>query len=147
MLHCYWDYCWIFRKTMWMWIEEEVATKVVVTEANPRNYRSKWINNMFECWNCGKTHTWKKTAKIKSRVRRMKLLQILLHVKHGMHLLWQLKKHSWYMGVGFGCVVHITCQHDILENYVVGDHGKVYLSDGEPLDFIGIDDVNLKIDK
>ena len=51
------------------------------------------------------------------------------------------------MGVGFGCVVHITCQHDILENYVVGDHGKVYLSDGEPLDFIGIDDVNLKIDK
>lgn len=85
MLHCYWDYCWISRKTMkaaftnscgkeklytqvllpvivqyLMWIEEEVATKVVVTEANPRNYRSKWINNMFKCWNCGKTRTWKK---------------------------------------------------------------------------------------
>ena len=40
---------------------------------------------------------------------------------------------------------HITRQRDVLENYVAGNHGKVYLIDGEPLVVIGISDVNLKL--
>ena len=36
-------------------------------------------------------------------------------------------------------------QRDLLENYVAGNHGKVYLADDEPLDIIGIEDVRLKM--
>ena len=32
-----------------------------------------------------------------------------------------------------------------MENYVAGNHGKVYLADGEPLDTIEIGDVRLKM--
>ena len=31
---------------------------------------------------------------------------------------------------------------DFLENYIVGNHEKVYLADGEPLDIIGMRDVS-----
>ena len=41
--------------------------------------------------------------------------------------------------------LHTTSQCDVLENYVVGNHGKVYLVDGEPLDIIGMGDANLKM--
>ena len=44
-----------------------------------------------------------------------------------------------------GVSFHTTAQHDLLENYVVGNHRKVYLADGEPLDVIGIGDVKLKM--
>ena len=40
---------------------------------------------------------------------------------------------------------HPTSQRDILETYVAGNHGKVYLADGEPLDIIGLGDVHLKM--
>lgn len=40
---------------------------------------------------------------------------------------------------------HTIGQRDILENYVAGNHGKVYLADGEHLDVIGICDVNIKL--
>lgn len=46
-----------------------------------------------------------------------------------------------YSGMSF----HTTSQLDILENHVVGNHGKVYLADGEPLDVIGIGDMNVKL--
>ena len=39
---------------------------------------------------------------------------------------------------------HTTTQCDFLENYVVGNQGKVYLANGEPLDIIKIGDVSLK---
>ena len=40
---------------------------------------------------------------------------------------------------------HTTTQCDLLENYVAGNHGKVYLANGEPLDVIRIGDVRLKM--
>ena len=50
---------------------------------------------------------------------------------------------SWVLDSGAS--FHTTSQCDLLENYVVGNHGKVYLADGEPLDIIGIGDVRLKM--
>ena len=40
---------------------------------------------------------------------------------------------------------HTTSQREAMENYVAGNHGKVYLANGEPLDIIGMGDVSLKI--
>ena len=39
--------------------------------------------------------------------------------------------------VDSGSSFHTTSQSEVLENYVVGNHGKVYLANGEPLDIIG----------
>ena len=50
---------------------------------------------------------------------------------------------SWVLDSGAS--FHTTSQRDLLENYVAGNHGKVYLADGEPLDVIGIRDARLKI--
>ena len=47
----------------------------------------------------------------------------------------------WIRGASF----HTTSQRDLLENYVAGNHGNVYLADGEPLDIVGIGDVRLKM--
>ena len=40
---------------------------------------------------------------------------------------------------------HTTNQHNTMENCIVGDHNKVDLDNGEPLDIVSIDDVDLKI--
>ena len=50
---------------------------------------------------------------------------------------------SWVLDSGAS--FHTTSQCDLLEKYVAGNHGKVYLADGEPLDIIGIGDVKLKM--
>ena len=44
-----------------------------------------------------------------------------------------------------GASFHTTEHYDVLENYVVGSHDKVYLVDGEPLDIIRMGDVSLKM--
>ena len=50
---------------------------------------------------------------------------------------------SWVLDSGAS--FHNNAQCDLLENYVAGNHRKVYLADGEPLDSIGIKDVRLKM--
>jgi len=32
----------------------------------------------------------------------------------------------------------------MMQNYVAGDHGVVYLVDGQPMDIVGIGDVQIK---
>ena len=44
-----------------------------------------------------------------------------------------------------GASFHTTTHHDVLENYIVGSHKKVYLADDEHLDIIRMCDVNLKM--
>ncbi|KAG6525408.1 hypothetical protein ZIOFF_015364 [Zingiber officinale] len=44
-----------------------------------------------------------------------------------------------------GASFHTTAQREILENYVAGNHGKVYLADGEPLDIVGTGSIRLKM--
>ena len=50
---------------------------------------------------------------------------------------------SWVLDSGAS--FHIKAQRDFLQNYVVGNHGKVYLANGEPLDIIGMGDFSLKM--
>uniref|UniRef100_A0A0D3AR70 Retrovirus-related Pol polyprotein from transposon TNT 1-94-like beta-barrel domain-containing protein n=1 Tax=Brassica oleracea var. oleracea TaxID=109376 RepID=A0A0D3AR70_BRAOL len=50
---------------------------------------------------------------------------------------------SWVLDSGAS--FHTTLHHNIMENYVAGNYGKVYLADGLPLDIVGIGDINLKM--
>ena len=40
---------------------------------------------------------------------------------------------------------HTTTYRDVLENYIAESYKKVYLTDGETLDIIGIGNVSLKV--
>jgi hypothetical protein len=40
---------------------------------------------------------------------------------------------------------HTIAIREVLENYVAGDFGKVYLADGTPLDIVGIGDVRIRV--
>ncbi|KAL6526903.1 hypothetical protein OROGR_015993 [Orobanche gracilis] len=40
---------------------------------------------------------------------------------------------------------HVTQQREILENYVSGDFGKVYLINGDSMDVVGKGDVRIKL--
>ena len=42
-----------------------------------------------------------------------------------------------YLGASF----HTTPYQEIIQNYVAGDFGKVYLADGSALDAVGMRDV------
>jgi len=43
-----------------------------------------------------------------------------------------------------GASFHCTPHHEMMQNYVAGDHGVVYLADGKPMDIVGIEDVQIK---
>jgi len=43
-----------------------------------------------------------------------------------------------------GASFHCTPHHEMMQNYVAGDHGVVYLADGQPMDIVGIGDVQIK---
>ena len=42
-----------------------------------------------------------------------------------------------------GASFHTTPHREIIQNYVAGDFGKVYLADGSALDVVGIGDVRI----
>nr|CAN62498.1 hypothetical protein VITISV_000081 [Vitis vinifera] len=44
-----------------------------------------------------------------------------------------------------GASFHATLHREIIENYVVGDFGKVYLADGSALDVMGLGDVRISL--
>jgi len=44
----------------------------------------------------------------------------------------------------FGASFHCTPHHEMMQNYVAGDHSVVYLTDGQPMDIVGIGDVQIK---
>ncbi|PON34519.1 hypothetical protein PanWU01x14_343800 [Parasponia andersonii] len=50
---------------------------------------------------------------------------------------------SWILDSGAS--FHTTAHRDVLENYVTGNYGKVYLADGELLDIVGMGDIRLKM--
>jgi hypothetical protein len=50
---------------------------------------------------------------------------------------------SWVLDLGAS--FHITTIREVLENYVAGDFGKVYLANGSVLDIVGIGDVRIRV--
>lgn len=49
------------------------------------------------------------------------------------------------MGDSLGASFHTIVHHKIMGNYVAENYGKIYLANREPMDIVGIGDVNLRI--
>ena len=99
----------------------------------------------LECWNYGKTGHPKKDYKVprKNEDKNDAANVVTDEVRDALILSIDDSYDSWVLdsGASFHTIAHC----DLLENYLPGNHGNVYLADGEPLDVIGIGDVKLKM--
>ena len=111
-----------------------------------RNGRSKSRNGRFvQCWNCGQTGHLKKNCKaLKKGDKPDNAANAATAEEHDALLLSvDSSFDSWV--IDSGASFHTTADRNVLENYVAGNYGKVYLADGEPLDIVGMGDVRLKM--
>ncbi|XP_031256139.1 disease resistance protein RPP13-like [Pistacia vera] len=58
---------------------------------------------------------------------------------------WQIEEGALPVLRDSRASFHTTAHREIIENYVVGNHGKVYLADGELLDIVSMGDVRLRM--
>ncbi|XP_022152845.1 uncharacterized protein LOC111020469 [Momordica charantia] len=91
-----------------------------------KNNRSRSRNSRFECWNCGKIGHLKSNCKAPKKNEGNEADANVAEQIHD------------------ALVIAVESAHDtwVMDS---GNHGKVYLADGEPLDIIGIGEVNLKM--
>ena len=102
------------------------------------------------CWNCGKPGHIKKYCKEPKKNAEKngdkkddEANVVTEEVRDALLLTVDNSCESWI--IDSGASFHTTACRDVLENYVAGNHGKVYLADGEPLDIVGFGDVRLKM--
>jgi hypothetical protein len=98
-----------------------------------------------ECWNCGKTGHYKKNCReLKKKADDDSANVVVTEEVHDALLLSvDSPLDSWVLDSGAS--FHTTAIREILENYIVGNFGKVYLADGTALDIVGIGDVRIRV--
>lgn len=84
-----------------------------------------------------------RSSKKKEERNNNSTVAVIEEVQDALLLLVDCFIDSWVMdsGVSF----HTTTCYEIMENYLAENYGKVYLSDGEPTDIVGIGDVNFRM--
>jgi hypothetical protein len=108
----------------------------------PRNSNGQSSSKTIECWNCGKTGHYKNQCKAPKKEKESDSANV---VADGEALILSVDSplDSWVLDSGAS--FHTTAIREILENYVSGDFGKVYLADGTALDVVGIGNVKIRI--
>jgi hypothetical protein len=108
----------------------------------PRNSNGQSSLKTIECWNCGKTGHYKNQCKAPKKEKESDSANV---VADGEALILSVDSplDSWVLDSGAS--FHTTAIREILENYVSGDFGKVYLADGTALDVVGIGNVKIRI--
>lgn len=102
--------------------------------------------NVEFCWNCGNTCHLKKNCRTlkKNEEQNNEVANAVTdEVQDALILSVDSSIDSWVLDLGafFRTIAH----HEILENFIAGNNGKVYLADIEPLDVVGVGDVKLKM--
>jgi hypothetical protein len=92
----------------------------------------------LECWNCGKTGHIKKNC-TKPKKKNDSANVVTEEVHDALLLSVDSPIESWVLESGAS--FHTIAHREIIQNYVAGDFGKVYLVDDEALDVVGMGDV------
>nr|CAN78986.1 hypothetical protein VITISV_015274 [Vitis vinifera] len=93
-----------------------------------RNISKSRLSQQVQCWNCGKTGHFKRQCKSPKKKNEDDSANVVTEEV--------LDSRASF---------HTTSHREIIQNYVVGDFGKVYLADGSTLDVVGLGDVRISL--
>jgi hypothetical protein len=113
---------------------------------NPERTSKSKFGRQPEFWNCGKTGHYKKNCREQRKKKtddNSANVVVIEEVPDALLLSIDSPLDSWVLDLGAS--FHTTAIHEILENYVAGDFGKVYLADGSALDIVGMGDVRIRV--
>ncbi|RVW68574.1 Retrovirus-related Pol polyprotein from transposon TNT 1-94 [Vitis vinifera] len=95
-----------------------------------------------QCWNCGKTGHFRRQCKSPKKKNEDDSANAVTEKVHESLLLTiDSLLDDWVLDLGAS--FHTTPHREIIQNYVAGDFGKVYLADGSTLDAVGLGDIRI----
>jgi hypothetical protein len=103
-----------------------------------RNHHSSNNSKTIECWNCGKTGHYKNQCRSAPKRHEAKdEANVASTSRGGDALICSLenKEESWVLDSGAS--FHATSQKELIENYVPGNLGKVYLGNEQSCEIVG----------
>ncbi|WJZ95341.1 hypothetical protein VitviT2T_014117 [Vitis vinifera] len=112
---------------------------------NSNQNRSKSrLDQQVQCWICGKTGHFSRQCKSLKKKNEDDSDNAVIEEVHDVLLLAvDSPLDDWVLDSGAS--FHTTPHQEIIQNYVVGDFGKVYLDDGSTLDVVGLGDVRISL--
>ncbi|KAG6644691.1 hypothetical protein CIPAW_08G070400 [Carya illinoinensis] len=97
-----------------------------------------------QCWNCGKIGHFKNNCmEAKKKNEHDSVNATTEELRDVLLLSVDNQIESWVLDSGAS--FHTTAHREIMQNYVTGDFGKVYLADGEALEIEGMGDVPINL--
>ena len=91
----------------------------------------------MQCWNCGKTGHFRRQCKSPKKKNEDDYANAITEeVQDALLLAADSPLDDWVLDSEAS--FHTTPHREIIQNYVAGDFGKVYLADGSALDVVGI---------
>ncbi|RVW86112.1 Retrovirus-related Pol polyprotein from transposon TNT 1-94 [Vitis vinifera] len=109
-----------------------------------RNRSKSRSGQQVQCWNCGKTSHFKRQCKSpKKKNEDDSTNAVTEEVQDALLLAVDSPLDDWVLDSGAS--FHSTPHQEIMQNYVAGDFGKVYLADGSALDVVGLGDVQISL--
>jgi len=95
-----------------------------------------------KCWDCGEVGHISRNCKGKKKVESVNAATDE-DVHDALLLSIDSPIDSWVLD--FGASFHTTSHREIIENYVSGDFGKVYLADGKALEIVGMGEIRIRL--
>ncbi|RVW20652.1 Retrovirus-related Pol polyprotein from transposon TNT 1-94 [Vitis vinifera] len=109
-----------------------------------RNRSKSRSGQQVQCWNCGKTGHFKRQCKSpKKKNEDDSANAVTEEVQDALLLAVDSPLDDWVLDSGAS--FHTTPHREIIQNYVAGDFGKMYLADGSALDVVGLGDVRISL--
>ena len=95
-----------------------------------------------QCWNCWKTGHFRNQCKSpKKKNGDDSANAIIEEIQDALHLAIDSPFDDWVLDSG--ALFHTIPHREIIQNYVTGDFGNVYLANGSALDVVGMGDVQI----
>ena len=107
-----------------------------------RNRSKSRSDQQVQCWNCGKTSHFRRQCKSPKKKNEDDSANVIIEeVQDALLLAVDSPLDDWVLdsGVSF----HTTPHQEIIQKYVVGDFGKVYLADGTTLNVVDMGNVRI----
>ena len=107
-----------------------------------RNRSKSRLGQQVQCWNCGKTGHFRNQCKSpKKKNRDNSANAVTEEIQDALLLAIDSPVVDWVLDSGAS--FHTTPHRKIIQNYVTGDFGKVYLADGSALDVVGMGNIQI----